>query len=157
MKLKIGGALFRCGRCRKAYSNPFGHVCVTRLDRRAPAGKTKLAPRVTASAGTCPTCHKALGNPLTHTCTVRTDFRRRTAGARKQQAREKRAVNKAATAARRKRERASRPQHRYETCRDQDCERIGCQAFRQGRDEGYRDGYADGWSEGYAAGRSERS
>jgi hypothetical protein len=41
--------------------------------------------------------------------------------------------------------------HRYTSCRDRDCERLPCLAYR----EGYSDGHEDGWAEGYAAGRAE--
>jgi flagellar biosynthesis/type III secretory pathway protein FliH len=44
------------------------------------------------------------------------------------------------------------PQHRYQACRDRDCERIACAAWREGREEGYTDGHAEGFAEGYAAG-----
>ncbi len=42
--------------------------------------------------------------------------------------------------------------HRYESCRDGDCERPYCQIWREARAEGYQEGYADGNSAGYAAG-----
>lgn len=35
--------------------------------------------------------------------------------------------------------------HRYTSCRDRDCERLPCLA--------YREGYAEGWADGYASGR----
>lgn len=134
MKLKIKGALFHCGRCRKDYSNPFGHVCITRLDRKARDGRTTLAPKVGASLGTCG-CGKPLGNPLTHSCTVKTDFRKR---------------RKAAKAAR-----ASKPQHPQPgACRDQECQQAACRAYRDGHDYGYQEGYDLGFAAGLAAGNS---
>lgn len=141
MKLKVRAALFQCGRCRKRYANPFGHVCVTRLDRRAPAGRTTAAPKLGLSTGTCTTCKKPLGNPLTHTCTTRTDYKKRTAKAKKD-----------AAAASRK----SRPQHPpWAACKDTDCQRTGCRAYRDGHEDGYRDGYRDGHEEGYRAGHHD--
>jgi hypothetical protein len=131
VKLKIKGALFHCGRCRKSYSNPFGHVCITRLDRKAPAGKTKLAPKVTATAGKCGTCGKPRG--LLHTCTVKTDFKQRRAAAKK----------------------AARPAHLYEACRDTDCQRPACRAFKEGRDEGREEGHREGYSSGHEDGYAE--
>ncbi|MGH3287779.1 MAG: hypothetical protein ACRDPD_24290 [Streptosporangiaceae bacterium] len=125
MKLRIKGHLFHCGRCRKSYSHPLGHVCVTRLDRKPRTGKVTLAPEVTA---TCTRCRKPLGNPLTHTCTTRTDF-----GARRK------AAAKAGKPA--------RPEHRYEACRDEDCHRTACTAYRAGYDAGWPDGYATGRAE----------
>ena len=46
----------------------------------------------------------------------------------------------------------ARQQHHYRTCRDQDCPRLACQAYREGRQDGWHDGYDAGWPEGYAAG-----
>jgi hypothetical protein len=132
VKVKLRGALFHCGTCRKDYSNPFGHVCVSRMGRAA--GRTKLKPSLSAR---CPKCRKPLGNPLTHTCTTRTDFKRRAAKAKKD-----------AAAAKRK----ARPAHRYEACRDEDCKRVPCAAWRDGRREGYRDGFEDGYDGGYSEG-----
>jgi hypothetical protein len=137
VKLKLRGALFRCGRCRKSYSNPFGHTCVAPVGRRP--GKTKLMPSASA---TCPKCRKPYGNPFTHTCTVRTDFKRRTTKAKKD-----------AAAAKRK----ARPQHpRPSACRDGDCKRAACQAYREGREDGFAEGYDEGFAEGIAACPRER-
>jgi hypothetical protein len=129
VKLRIKGSLFHCGRCGKRYSNPLGHVCVTRLDRKARTGKTTLDPK---AAATCARCRKPLGNPLTHTCTVKTDFRAR-----------RKAAAKASKPA--------RPQHRYEACRDEDCHRTGCTAYREGRELGYYEGWNAGFPAGVAA------
>ena len=131
MKLRFRGALFHCGRCRKRYSNPFGHECVAPMGRQ---GKTTFRP--TASA-TCPKCHKPYGNPLTHTCTARSDFKGRTAKARKD-----------ATAARRK----ARPEHpRPSACRERYCKRAACAAYREGREDGFTEGYDEGFPDGIAA------
>ena len=120
MKLKVRGALFRCGRCRKSYSNPFGHVCVARIGARE--GKTRLAPKLTAGA-TCTRCGKPVGNRLAHTCTTKTDFRKRQAAAKK----------------------AARPQHPpWAACKDPDCQRTGCRAYREGLEYGYGEGFEDG-------------
>jgi hypothetical protein len=122
VKLKFKGALFHCGRCRKRYSNPFGHVCIAPIGRRA--GKTRFRPSASA---TCPNCRKPYGNPLTHTCTTRTDFKRRAAKAK----------------------RKDRPEHPPPSaCREQDCKRAACAAYRQGREDGDRDGYERGYEDG---------
>lgn len=50
--------------------------------------------------------------------------------------------------------------HPYWACRDVDCPRLACQAWREawaeGHEEGYRDGhkegYQEGWNDGFAAG-----
>jgi hypothetical protein len=33
---------------------------------------------------------------------------------------------------------------RYDLCRDRDCDRYGCIAYHEGREDGYQDGYEDG-------------
>jgi hypothetical protein len=38
--------------------------------------------------------------------------------------------------------------HNYRTCRDKECRRLACEAYRQGRDDGYQDGYGEGLDEG---------
>jgi hypothetical protein len=49
-----------------------------------------------------------------------------------------------------------RTQHRYQTCRDESCERFACRIWREGVREGYQRGAAGGdaqaHTEGYAAG-----
>jgi hypothetical protein len=56
-----------------------------------------------------------------------------------------------------------RTQHRYQTCRDEDCQRYACRIYREGYDNGYAGhaagetkghaaGHAEGWNAGYAAG-----
>jgi hypothetical protein len=37
-------------------------------------------------------------------------------------------------------------QHRYQTCREEDCQRFACRVYR----EGYADGFDDGRAAGYA-------
>jgi hypothetical protein len=44
---------------------------------------------------------------------------------------------------------------RYDLCRDCRCDRYGCVAYREGRDDGYDDGHDDGRKEGYDDGFSE--
>ena len=132
MKLKVNAALFHCRRCRKSYSSPLGHVCVT---RNAAARGGRLAPKVTVDR-TC-ACGKPAGNPLTHVCAPKSDFRRQLAASKK-------AAAKSSASA--------KPKHLYQSCRDDDCERVACEAFREGRAEGYRDGYDEGSAADYAAG-----
>ena len=153
MKLRVKGSLFHCGACRKSYSNPFGHVCVTRLDRPAPTGRTRLAPTVGVSAGTCPRCGKPRGNPATHVCTVRTDFKRRKADTGKQEAAGKRRQAASLRKIGRARQQPARPQpHTYQACRDEDCPRAACTAYRDGRATGYEEGYADAMDTAKAGG-----
>jgi hypothetical protein len=44
----------------------------------------------------------------------------------------------------------ARTQHRYQACRDEDCQRFACRVYK----EGYWDGYARGFAEGEAAGHA---
>jgi hypothetical protein len=41
---------------------------------------------------------------------------------------------------------------RYDLCRDAECPRLGCAAYREGRAAGYGDGYGDGYASGFSAG-----
>jgi hypothetical protein len=49
----------------------------------------------------------------------------------------------------------ARPQHRYQTCRDEDCQRFACRVYREGYAAGYGAGHAAGEAKGHAAGYSE--
>ncbi len=118
MKLRVSGGLVRCGRCGRRYTNPFSHVCAGRG-----RSKTRLTPKASASVK-CPSCGQLYANPLTHVCPSRRgDFKGRQAADAK---RKKAAARKA------------RPQHNYRTCRDEDCQRVACEAYA----EGYADGMA---------------
>jgi flagellar biosynthesis/type III secretory pathway protein FliH len=43
-------------------------------------------------------------------------------------------------------------EHRYQSCRDRDCERPYCQIWREARAEGYEHGFEDGYEAGFEAG-----
>jgi flagellar biosynthesis/type III secretory pathway protein FliH len=43
-------------------------------------------------------------------------------------------------------------EHRYQTCRDEDCQRFACRIYREGFENGYETGYDVGYSKGYSAG-----
>jgi hypothetical protein len=49
------------------------------------------------------------------------------------------------------RERTS-TEHRYQTCRDEFCDRFPCRIYQEGRRDGQQEGYQQGWSEGYTEG-----
>lgn len=136
VKLSGSFALFSCGRCGRSYANPLGHVCTVRMDRRTPPRKTRLAVRATVTRR-CPRCDKPAANPLTHVCVVGSDWKRRKAAAAKRR--------KAAA-------RASVPRHLYQSCRDKDCKRLPCVAWKEGREEGFAEGEESGYAKGYAAG-----
>ena len=115
MGLRIAASLMKCGACGKRYSNPLTHVC---YNPRGHGARVQVKPRVTAD---CPKCGKPVSSPLTHVCSVRTDFRKRAAEHKKKQAAEKRRAA-----------RAGKPQHDYHSCRDGDCQRRTCVAYREG-------------------------
>lgn len=46
--------------------------------------------------------------------------------------------------------------HDYARCRDAGCDRVACEAFREGREEGYEDGYEDGLEAGFRAAEAGR-
>lgn len=105
-----------CGKCGKRRG--LLHTCIV---RRA-SGRTRLkAP--SASLATCPRCGQSYANPFTHVCPSKPgDFKRRKAAAAKR-----------AKAAKPK---LQRPSHDYATCRDGDCQRHACRAYREGFDNG---------------------
>jgi len=160
LKLRIKGGLFRCGRCRKSWNSPLGHDCIV----RNPRGRMRLKPRLRISA-TCGKCGKPYAGPLGHVCTNRGDFAKRkrqaAAGEKREKARAARAGEVAARRARRQKENEARrarraaedaarrgrrareaaqskaPRvHDYRNCRDHDCERAACEAYREGITDG---------------------
>jgi hypothetical protein len=50
-------------------------------------------------------------------------------------------------------------EHRYQLCRDDDCDRFPCRVYKDGYRGGYEDGrrrgYAEGYADGYGAGFGE--
>jgi flagellar biosynthesis/type III secretory pathway protein FliH len=48
-----------------------------------------------------------------------------------------------------------RTEHRYQTCRDESCERFGCRVYREGHRHGKEEGRAEGRAEGHAEGYAE--
>ena len=46
-------------------------------------------------------------------------------------------------------------QHRYQACRDEECQRFACRVYREGYRHGYGAGYGAGYTDGHAAGFSE--
>jgi hypothetical protein len=54
-----------------------------------------------------------------------------------------------------------RTEHRYQTCRDEDCQRFACRVYRESYQAGYGAGHAAGYdqghADGYAAGEASAS
>ena len=145
MGLKLRGVL-RCGACGK----PLG------LNHLFNPGKRRRRRSAVQNPVTweCSACHRPRG--LRHTCDPRKgDFkarkrkaataerqrkrkavRERQAARRRQAAAERRARERARReAARKRRPRPRAPQHDYATCRDRDCMRHPCLAYRQGLED----------------------
>ena len=150
-----------CGRCGRRREG-LRHVCRSNSRRRA---TVRLAPVL----GGCARCGKTYGgrngNPLTHVCRPRDgDYRRRKAEHQRKIRTAARARTRAAerdkqqariTAVRERERQRSRARHEYQSCKDEDCQRPVCVAFKQGYKDGYRDGYEDGFEQGYARGFSD--
>jgi hypothetical protein len=124
-----------CGKCGKRRG--LAHVCIVRRT----GGRTRVkAPGV--SLAPCGRCGQSYANPLTHACASKPgDFKRRKAAAerreRKRKAAEARERRREAAARLRAEGAAGRPaQHRYQTCRDDDCQRRACIAYKQGFENG---------------------
>jgi hypothetical protein len=125
-----------CGKCGKRRG--LVHTCVV---RRA-GGRTKVkAPKVTLAR--CPRCGKDYASPLTHVCPSKPgDFKRRKAAAeraaRKRKAEQLREQRRAEAARRRAQGGpAKRTDHHHSTCRDADCRRALCRAYKEGVDHGF--------------------
>ena len=94
----------------------------------------------------CGTCGKRYANPLAHTCAPKSDFKKRKRAAERQQKREAARARKQAAAERRKAAAAERrknaagkrpaparrPAHDYRLCRDDECARHACRAYKDG-------------------------
>jgi hypothetical protein len=123
-----------CGKCGKR-AWPL-HTCMVRRAN----GKTRLkAPKITLVR--CPGCGKDV-NPFTHTCRPRAgDFKRRKAAHERVERKRKAAEQRRARQAEAARRRAQggpqrRPGHDYHSCREADCNRALCRAYREGIERG---------------------
>ena len=127
-----------CGRCCKPRTG-IRHDCIVSSGRAA-RRKATLKPQITF--GKCETCKKPLGNPLTHVCKPKSDFKARKSRAAKQAKERERAK------ARKKRQ---AEQHPFESCRDDQCKRPQCVAYRTGWHQGEAAGFDAGFDAGLAA------
>jgi hypothetical protein len=125
--------LFTCGRCGRGYSSPFGHVCAgggdfakrTRAKKRADEAAARREKRKADRAAT-----KRRERDQTGEARKAENGRSRTrvAAARKAER---------AKAARKRPPSRPRPQrHDYRNCRDHDCQRDACEAYREGVADG---------------------
>jgi hypothetical protein len=129
--------LFQCGSCGKQYSNPLGHTCGNAGDfgkrRRAKQRAERAEARKAKRAGQRKRVNERIA-------TARKKERERadqrvSAARRRERARAAERVAKA-KAARKLARRPGRPSHDYRKCRDHDCERAACEAYREGVNNG---------------------
>jgi hypothetical protein len=140
--------LFTCGRCHKGYSSPFGHACTGGGDlgrrRKAARNAEDRAKATRKRQGTAARRRQAERERI-----------RAVRQAEQEKARRRVAAARAAERARAGRTaapRAPRQAHDYLRCRDRDCERAACVAYRAGHEAGYETGHEAGYDEGFAAG-----
>lgn len=125
--------LFTCGACGKRHSNPLGHTCSSKGD----FGKRKRAAARAAATAERRRKREAHRRRVNDRVAAVRKRERARAGERVRRERQKAAERvRKARAARKPARRSARPAHSYQTCRDQDCQRIACEAYRQGLDDG---------------------
>jgi hypothetical protein len=126
--------LFRCGACGKSYNSPFGHVCGNRGDfgkrRRATQRAAAAAERKQKRAA-----ERAKANE--RVAAARKAERGRAAARvsatrRRERARADARVARAKAAGARPAGRPKPSAHDYRNCRDHDCQRVACEAYREG-------------------------
>jgi hypothetical protein len=122
-------ALFHCGTCGRQYSNPLGHRCEQGGDF-ARRGKAEKRAQETAARR-----EKAAARRAAETGARRERRLREDEGRRARRAKENAAAKtrKRKAAARRR----GRPEHDYRNCRDADCQRVACEAYREGFENGW--------------------
>lgn len=164
MRVSVG--LIRCGRCGQRYSNPLNHVCTGRRRGRTKVKpKLSLVTRC-SSCGKQASLTHVCSNRGDFASRQRAAKRKAAAAERKKKRATQRAkVNERIGNARRaerhranqrvarERERSAqrvklarakvrparkpgRPRHDYRNCRDADCERVACEAYREGVEDG---------------------
>lgn len=128
--------LFACGSCGKKYSNPFGHRCGNAGD----FGKRKRAAQRAARAEAAKAKRAAERQRVNERIAAarkkeRERAAQRVSAARRTERRKAEARATRARAARKPPRRPGRPAHDYRNCRDHDCERVACEAYREGRED----------------------
>lgn len=126
-----------CGRCGHPREG-IRHVCFA----SGRGAQRNATPKLKHDFGKCPDCGKVIGNPLTHVCSNKGHFRRRKAKYEREQ-----------TAKARSKRQADR--HDYQTCKDDDCKRPACVAYKTGWQDGYKAGFDEGFAAGFGAGYAE--
>lgn len=139
--------MFRCGSCGRGHGNPFGHRCTA-------GGNLK---RKRAAAAAKAERDEQRGREREIRATERAAAKAKVAdvrGVERARAAERIAAAKA-KAPRPPAGRGRGPAHDWVLCRDADCERAVCEAYREGVDDGreleHQPAYDDGWMAGRAA------
>ncbi len=163
--IRVRPVLGGCSRCGKQYGgrngNPLTHVCRPRAGdfrKRKTAYRRKVQAAARVKARTA-----GRDKQSAKIAAVRERERQRS---RAQIARLKASYELRLTAAKAKAgqqhkspARPRRPPHEYQSCRDKDCQRPVCVAFKEGYRDGHRDGYREGfeqgWQQGYAKGYTD--
>ena len=129
--------LFACGACGKSYSNPLGHVCGNAGDFGKRRRARQRAERAEARKQTRAETRKRVNERVAAARNAERDraAARVSATRRRERARADARVAKA-KAARKPPRRAGRPAHDYRNCRDHDCQRAACEAYREGVADG---------------------
>jgi len=148
--------LFTCGSCGKGYSNPFGHQCSgggglkrkrAAAERQAERDKRRAREREIRAAER----KRAQERVNTTRAKERQRARERVAVARAKA----KAPSPTGRSASRPAGRGGRPQHDWALCRDAECERQVCEAYREGVADGreleHQPAYDEGWMAGRAA------
>lgn len=152
--------LFTCGRCHQGYSSPFGHVCAGGGDfgRR---GKAQKAAKARAAAK-AQRQKQAADRRQAERDRIRAAREAEQDKARKRIARVRTAERDRADqrvararAGRAAPARAPRPAHDHRACRDQDCQRPLCLAWREALMLGQEIGYEHGFEAGAATASAE--
>lgn len=125
--------LFTCGSCGKPYNSPLGHVCGNAGD----FGRRKRAAQRASAAAARRAKRAAERQRVSERIAAARKRERDRAAARlsatrrRERARADARVAKA-RAARKPPRRPGRPSHDWRNCRDHDCQRQACEAYREG-------------------------
>lgn len=129
--------LFQCGSCGKSYNSPFGHTCSGGGDFGKRRRAKQRAERAEARKAKRAEQRKRVNERIAAARKKERDRadQRVSATRRRERARAAERVAKA-KAARKPARRPGRPSHDYRNCRDHDCERAACEAYRDGVNDG---------------------
>jgi len=155
-KRKKRRALFTCGRCGKSYSSPLGHACTGGGDfAKRRRGLQRAGATRQRQAAAAATRQRERNKVSAARQAERDKAATRVAAARR--AERARADARVARAKGGRPPAARRPQatHGYRSCREDDCQRPACEAWREGVAEGREAGFEDGFEAGAAAASRE--